>query len=240
MSAFKDRGIVLKEEASGEYDKNLTVLLENYGKTKIFAKGAKNPKSKIGGACALFAYSDFVIFDGGAFRSLAQAQLIDNFYNIRNDYDCFCRACFMLELSGKLIQTAPGEALGLLVKTFGAFCKNPVNQKFVFCVYLFTLLRLEGYMPELFACSVCRRENLDKALFFSETGLICGDCLTGKQKYFAIDNTALSALQYIYSAETDKLYTLNAKSDVLDILTKLALFLLEYNFEIDVKSGALL
>ena len=241
MGVFKDRGLVLKEIASGEYDKAVIALLEERGKARIFVKGAKNPKSKLNFCSGLFCWSDFVMYDGNGFLSLNQASLIDNHYAIRNDYDSFLRASFMLELAEKILpaQAGPGPVLGLLLKTFAAFCRPGAgNSEFVFNVFLLKLLEAEGYAPEFGLCSSCRNEVSGRA-FIAEAGLVCENCAAGLGRLPRVDREALGGLRYIFERDLDSLYRLNAKKEILSGLSAITSFLVEANFDVKLKSGGL-
>ena len=51
-------GLVIREVATGESDKLITVLTENEGKLVISAKGVRSLKSKNGALCRLFTYAN--------------------------------------------------------------------------------------------------------------------------------------------------------------------------------------
>ena len=120
VKTFKARGIVLRETEAGESDKRLILLCKGYGRLLVYARGARKPKSKFLAAAQLFTYGDFIIGDGQQFYALTQAEPIECFYGIRNDYDALRYAHYIAEISEKTILDAQpvDDLLLLLLKTY--------------------------------------------------------------------------------------------------------------------------
>ena len=55
---FRTQAIVLSRRDFGESDRLLKLFTPDYGKISAVAKGARKPKSKVGGHIELFARSD--------------------------------------------------------------------------------------------------------------------------------------------------------------------------------------
>ena len=81
MSSEKIRGIIIRENFSGEADKFLTVFAKDVGKISVYAKGARNTKSKFLAASSLFTYADFMVRTATKTPTLLSADVIENFYN---------------------------------------------------------------------------------------------------------------------------------------------------------------
>ena len=86
MSSEKIRGIIIRENFSGESDKFLTIFAKDKGKISVFAKGARNTRSKFLASSSLFTYGDFIIRTVTKTPTLITADVIESFYNIRNDF----------------------------------------------------------------------------------------------------------------------------------------------------------
>ncbi len=237
---FKDNGIILNATVNKDYDKTLTVLFENRGKAYLYAKGAKKPQSKLAAAVELFSVSEFVVYEGNGFLSVTQAQLIDNRYQVRNDYGIFCYACYMAELCDKIMkpEMESAEVYALLNRAFEAFCKTNINSRFVFTVFLLKLMKLEGYMPELDFCSSC--SDISERYRFGQSGLVCPSCVTNAFGLTDIDAETIDGLKYIYFSDVHTLFKQNSRKELLNNLYKTALFFTEANLDIKLKSRELI
>jgi DNA repair protein RecO (recombination protein O) len=148
---IKTRGVVIKEETRGESDKILTVMAKTYGKLRLYAKGARRPKSKFFAGAQMFSYSDYVAFNSRNITSAAQIDLIESFYDIRTDYDKLRYASFFCEAADKFVlegATADSETF-LLLKTFSALKKNLLSDELIYIIFNLKFLQILGYAPGL-------------------------------------------------------------------------------------------
>ncbi len=245
MATFKDRGIVIKEYYNADYNKTLTLLLKERGKVSVFVKGARRPKSKFFASTQLFCYSEFVIFEGNGFLSLAQADVIKNFYSITGDYNKFCYANLFLELvNNAVLPSVPmRDILYLLLKSLQALSGNAINSHFVSCIFQLKFIQIEGYSPELGECIICReRGNFVENGNLAHQGLVCSKC-SGNQVHIIKTNTAIiSIMKHILGIdlESNELFKFNVNESYLDDLVSACRFLTESNFSNQLKSGGLL
>lgn len=239
MSTFKDSGIVLRETPHGEYDKNLTVLLSERGKSYLYLRGARRQGSKLRG-CEPFSYCEFVVFEGKGFLSVTQLEVYESYYNIRNDYDVYCRAANMLELAERLMQPQMNAAntLSLMRAAFEAMCRNPVNSRLVHIAYIMKLLELEGFRPELNVCADCGRESVN--YMFGENGLCCRYCAASHNQLIPVSKKTIGAMSYIYNTETSVVFTKNAEAELLEDVWRAISLFESLNLELKLKSKKLL
>ncbi|MFH1428163.1 MAG: DNA repair protein RecO [Candidatus Margulisiibacteriota bacterium] len=84
---YKAVGINLKSFNLGNSDKIITVFTREYGKIKVVAKGSRKPSSKFGGRLELFGYNNYFISRGKSLDILSQAETIESFLAIRENYE---------------------------------------------------------------------------------------------------------------------------------------------------------
>jgi DNA repair protein RecO (recombination protein O) len=228
MAIFKDRGVVLKEHAEGEADRRLTLLLHGRGKAAALARGAKKPGSGLR-ACALFSYCDFVIYDGGGFLSVTQADVIEPFFNVGAGYEIYRHACAALELADRAYypEMPAGEALGFLLIALRAFDKGAAPPPLILAAFIFRLLKLEGFAPVFSGCAECGRED---AFFFGGSGPLCGACASGRRNV-PLSGSARRTLRGVLEGGA-KDYS---DGDAPALLSAAALFL-EINVGVELKS----
>lgn len=237
MGTYKDRGIVIKEAPYGESDKMVTLLLKEHGKVTVSARGAKNQKSKLAPVTQLFAYCDYVVFQGNGFLSVAQGELIENFYSVRDDYNRYCHGCLFLEMADKMLfeQMPVKKVLFLLIKSLQALAKNALPVGLVSVIFQFKFLQIEGLSPILAKCSVCG-ESEPNGIYFGGNGVICRHCASPNAPHIKISAGATKAIDYILSSETAELFNFSVSAAVLSELEQAINIFRQINLDFHFKS----
>lgn len=218
MATWKARGIVLKETPVGECDKFITLFLKDRGKVSISAKGARRAKSKFLAGTQVFTYSDFVIYDGGRFNALAQVDIIESFYHLRNNYDTLCYGAYFLELCDHVIlENSPCNlSLLLLLKSLTMLQSSLLPPALVGLIFEFKFLQINGFAPELECCSSC---GLEEAVlsYFGTQGLLCKRCVSGP--VHKISEAGIFAMHYILNHDITDVFSFNLKENLLSELS---------------------
>jgi len=257
MKTFKCRGLVLREYEAGEADKRLVVLCKEFGKLIIYARGARKPKSKFLAASQVLTYGDYVVADGKQFFSMNQAEIIENFYPIRQDYDKLCHAQYVLEICEKTVpsRTECDQLLRLVLKTLQHISNvatdeiTPNNNsksvqlstelalKQIVCVFLFRFFVFNGLAPEMESCCICGNE-LDAATIFCDEGMVCRECQKHKlsKTRMQISLAAQEAIRYILKSELNKAFMFEVEGSVLRELYRAAQLCWEGHFSVVLQS----
>ena len=194
MTTIQVRGIIIKETQVGESDKYLTIFTKDRGKLIIRARGAKNAKSKFITA-QMFAYCDFVIYKGSGFYSLTQIELLESFYNIRNDYDTLMLAYDVTNTYDKYLpdvieEDESTDFLLLLIKTMKELSRDIIAHDLVVCVFKLKFLQLCGVAP-----------TIEK------------DYLQGLDAKIKVTNATAYTINYIIDADIAKVYSFTLDKD---------------------------
>ena len=153
-TTIKARGIVIRETLVGETDKYLTIFTKDTGKLVVRARGAKNAKSKYLTA-QIFAYCDFVLYQGRGFYSLTQVELIERFYNLRLNYDRLMLAYEIIALVDKYVPTGHIETqesrdiLLLILKAMSKLVKESTAPELIATIFKLKFLQLAGFAPNV-------------------------------------------------------------------------------------------
>jgi DNA repair protein RecO (recombination protein O) len=238
MKTIKARGLVLREYEAGECDKRLVLLCKGHGRLTVFAKGARKPKSKFMAAAQLFTYADFVLADGAGFRALAQAEVIENFYNLRGDYERFAYAHLLAEICEKTIMDSLScdGLLLLLLKALSHLNKEsglPAGQ--VASVFLFRFYNHYGIAPPLEACCLCGGEPVANAAFCRE-GVLCAPCAGRVAHRVPLAPGALAALRHIPQSGLKEAFMFKADEAVLGQVFRAGMLYWDSHFEGKLKS----
>lgn len=216
----------------GESDKSVVLLLKERGKTKAYAKGARKPKSKFMASTQIFTYSDFIIDD--RFNALAQTDVIENFYDIRNNYDRLCCGNYMLELTDKtLFENMPcDEVLLLLLKSLSVLAKGTAAPGFVRVVFELKFFQLNGYAPETDGCNVC---GSGEDLYWGGAGFVCPHCAPDGTLVKLCEGS-VRAIKYILASDIKDLFKFSVSGDVLGKIKSANKIIFYNNFEFALNS----
>lgn len=213
MSSEKIRGIIIRENFSGEADKFLTIFAKDKGKISVFAKGARNTKSKFLASSSLFTYGDFLIRTATKTPTLLSADVIESFYSIRMNIDSAAYASYFTELTDKTIidNVADNNALLLLLKALQHLAKENCNARLIGCIFQLRLLDILGYRPE-----------------------------KNEIKSYSLSKTALLSIDYILSSELGNAFNIRLEKLYMEELEIFLESYIEYHIDTRFKSYKLI
>ena len=166
---FRTEAIVLSRRDFGESDRLLKLFTPDYGKISAVAKGARKPKSKVGGHIELFARSDVLIHKGRSLDILVQAELVEPYLGLREDLRRAAYANYAAELLDRFTadeDVAQAELFALLHQSLRRIAEA-ADPRLAARFYELHLLDLAGFRPELMECVATRQPLRPEAQFFS-------------------------------------------------------------------------
>lgn len=179
MPLYRANGVVLRTIKLGESDRIITVFSKERGKIRTVAKGVRKTKSRFGGRLEPTSHVSLQCYEGRELDTVTQAESIDAFRHVREDFDRLKRAVSMLEAVDTVAQV--GEAnprmFNMLVNALRSL--NEADSPTIVSAFFFKLLGLEGVQPVLEACVSCGREDELVAFDPTEGGVLCRDCRRG-------------------------------------------------------------
>ena len=173
----------MKKTDRGEADRIFTIFTEDFGKLDLLAKAERKITSKLRAGLEVFYLSEIEFIQGKAYKTLTDANLINNFKNLRNDLKKLATAYKISETLNDLVKgREPDKKIWqLLQETFDKL-DNPriLGSKYqiLYHYFLWNLLLILGYELEIYNCISCGKKITPKDIFFSpkEGGLLCGEC----------------------------------------------------------------
>lgn len=237
------RALIVRETAVGEQDKLISVISENEGKLLINCKGVRSIKSQRLSATQLFCYDEFTVTERNGRLYLKEAELIENFYPVREDIERLalaqyvCDAVCEVSMEG---ETGDSAVISLALNTLYVIAENSKPLALIKGTFEMRLSAEIGYMPMLDMCSVCEREKEHYYLDINGGVLICADCFMDIPREKAPVSAALPrplllALRYIVSAPSKRLFsfTINEElyADFSLVCEKYFLARVEHGFE---------
>jgi len=160
--------IVLRRRDSGESDRRLTVLTEEYGKLDVVAKGARKAASRLAGISDPLSTAVMNLAVGKANQFITQAQPLTSYRGLRTDYDRLSCGLALVELYACVLpwdEPVP-EAYDLLGRSLRQLESHP--KPVVALVWAeVQLLAISGFLPQFDRCVVTDREITEAYPFLS-------------------------------------------------------------------------
>lgn len=217
MSTEKLKGLVLKEYQSGESSKRIVVLTGEKGTITLSVKGGKNTKSKYLAATQMFCYSEFVVYEGKGFNSVTSAEVIESFYNLRNDIGKLSYSAYIMELLEKTVFEGmqSEDLLTLALKTLWVIAKTDIDILLAVSIFEIKYLQINGFFGQGDKCGSCG-SGIENEFFFSTSdgGIICGNCKNNSARVFTLLEGAYIAINYVLKSNGNKLFSFKVSDEV--------------------------
>ncbi len=206
------RGMVLRSEPYGEYDRRVVILSQEHGKITAFAKGARRQTNHLMAVTDLFVTGNFKLYPGRSAYSLTDANVSNYFEELRGDYEGAIYGMYFLEIAEKHTREENDEKdiLALLYQSLRALVSADYDNRLVRAIYELKIVMLQGeFHRELYA----------------------QDCLPG----------TVYTLDHLLRTPPEKLFNFALKEEVLQEIEKIAKTeLKKYRGDIVYKSEELL
>lgn len=206
-------GMILRETAYGESDKIVTFLTAERGKITVFAKGVRSIKSRNAHAVQLFCHSDFELAEKNGRYTLKSAELLDSFYPVRDNVECFGLASYFAEIASVVCteNNDEREMLRLMLNCFYAMSNClEVPLWRIKAAFEMQCMKINGLAPDFSVCADCGKPSVDgtdargRYLFSPADGApICVECLKKRHEQTAVmplSADAVEAAQFLLTA----------------------------------------
>ena len=199
------RGLVLREVRYKEADRILTVLTADRGKITLKARGALRKGSRIGAASQPLCYSEFTLFGNRGRWVTDEGSSVEQFLGLREDIAQLALGAYFAELLDTVCpeEVPAAQTLSLALNALYALSRGIYGPEHIKAVFELKLMCLEGFFPELDACGVCGRRDVDEPMFSPASGLAhCRSCASAVDGgSVALDREAREAMLFVTGAE---------------------------------------
>ena len=214
MNNYVTEAINLKSYNLNDADKIMVMYSKENGLIKGVAKGIKKPKSQLGARMDLLVANTLQILKGRSLDTIIQAQTVNHFRKMREDYDKLMLSSYISEVVmnfGEGSEAASKDIYELLYKALNRVSNSENKKDMLIAVIKFQLkmLLIMGFCVELDSCLCCREQILDEDMFFSSSmgGVVCKECnehLGVKLKmHHKIRDFLQAMLQFDFDFESD-------------------------------------
>ena len=236
---YKTEAIVLKRTNLGEADKILTLYTPNLGKLRVFARGVRRTKSKLGGHVELLTRSAMMLAQGKTLDVVSQSETIDSFLPLRSDLwrvSCALYAAELVErFTEEQIENYP--IYRLLLETLRRLSEAR-DGSLPLRYFELHLLGYLGYRPQLDRCVQCEVALKPQQNFFSSSagGVLCPDCARTEPVARPISVNALKVMRLLQSGDYATASRLRISPELSQGLEHLLRGYIRYLLEREVKS----
>ena len=208
------KGLVVRELATGEQDKLISVIAEGQGKITISCKGVRSIKSHRLASTQLFCYDEFTVSERGGRMYLKEAQLISNFYALRENIESLALAQYVCDAVCEVSLEGDAEdddILNLALNTLYIISTGSKPKELIKAAFELRLCSVTGFAPLLDLCSVCGEEKEGYTFDINGGVLICDDCWLDAENTVIsgarLTPAVLSAMRYIITAPPKRLFS---------------------------------
>lgn len=226
MGYIKTKGLIIREVNTGEADKIVTIFSKSRGRISAMAKGARRPRSNLVAGTQFLSYCDYVLFSGREMYSINSCEVVEAFYEIRNDMVRLTYAAHFIDILNDVIQeNQPSpRALQLLLNSLHMLSKTDKEPELIARIFELRFLSIMGYAPYVRSCIICGREECEGISFsFKKCGFICNNesCISNDVYGLELSHGAVRAIQHIVHAKADELFSFKLSAQVLDELGRI-------------------
>ena len=239
---IKVSGIVLKSSEHTVDAARLLDILTPEGRIVAVIRGVAKPKAKLASASQPFCFGEFVLAKKGNFYTVTDCLIIDSFFNVTYNFDCYVLASALLEITSKvtLIGQSNIEMFSLLLNSLKCLVYEKAEPSAVTIKFLIETLKLSGFGFDAQTCAICGqsvKNHSQVGLIYEESGVICS-------KHFNdVNNITLSQSEWgvlkninYFSLEEIANMKFNSRESLTTILK---LMLKQFYFRTGEKVGAL-
>jgi DNA repair protein RecO (recombination protein O) len=232
--SFRAEAVVLRHSNFGEADRVLVLYTRDQGKIRTIAKGVRKIKSRKAGHLEPFSRITLQLARGHDLAIITQAETVESYTNIRTNLELTGYTAVVIELVDRFTFEAEENRLIYQILTETLHRLDQGEDPFITVRYYeIHLLDALGYRPELFACSVCRKEIQPVDQYFSpeQGGVVCPQCARNISGARPISMQALKYLRHLQRspfAEAGKAHPdPSTRGEMEDVLQDYLTYILE-------------
>lgn len=222
-----DEVLILKEVIYKENDKILHALSKGNGKIQLLSKGSKKSNSHLINVSQLFAYSKCSLAKSKDMFIITHAELIDNFYGLKNNMEALYHGSYILELISYVAQEneIDSRIFDMTVSILNYLSNANKDYDKLTAAYELKLISMLGYKPTFKICLSCGKDIDTNAKFsITEGGLFCNECVN----YGSGINVSYSEILTMERILKSKFENVNSIDMTANILNLIRSFLFYY------------
>ncbi len=239
MPTHNAEAIVLRQYSLSEADRIIVLFSREYGKIRAVAKGAKKPRSRLGGCLEPLnqVRAEFFAKESAELWRINRCEIIRPWLGSSPTPERVVFLSYLAEIVNELVQDNNANHLlyRLFIATLEAFEHLGVNQA-IARYFEFWSLKLSGLLPDYDYCSNCSRCVNDFGFYaWLEAGQArCADCAGGRGVF--VRPASSQALRSMWELSPEQFGARPLSEVAAGDLERLSRRLLEWQLEKQPKS----
>ena len=243
---YRADAVVLRQRDLGEADRVLTLFTAEHGKLRVSVRGARKPKSRLGGHLEPLTRAAVQIARGRTLDVVTQAQAVEVFHAARADFLTLLHGLHMAELVDRFTQEQePQEELfALLLESLRRLDAGHRADSLA-RAFEIQVLSWAGFQPVLNRCVSCDADvngSRGQSSFSAQLGgLLCSSCASAQPGWTrAIPMQTVRDLQALQREGLDGADYLSSDEAESAELEALLRWYLRYILEVPLDTAAIL
>jgi len=240
---YRAEGLVVKNIPFGEANLLVTLYSKQSGKLKAVAKGARRSNSKMVGHFEPLTVAKLSLARGRNLDIVNQVEVTENFSSLKSDLTTLARGLYVAELvDGFGSEANSNQRLyDLAVETLEAIQQHP-SWELILRRFELHLMRVSGFMPELFHCVDCRKPLEPEQHRFSPDagGTLCLNCIPDGVQIRSLSLRALKVLRLLHRSRIADLPELQAHESLEQEVKSLLSTTLRYWMDKEIRTNSFL
>ncbi|MXZ92127.1 MAG: DNA repair protein RecO [Chloroflexi bacterium] len=210
---YRAEGLTLRKASVGEADLISSLYSREHGKLEVLARGARRLTSRLMGHFEPLTLVRLSIVRGRSLDTVAEAEVINAFPAVKAEYASVARGLYVAELIDGFSAAAAAnpplfdlalQTLDAVGRASGAADDDPAVD-LPLRYFDLQLLRLSGFLPELYQCVECGADLEPERHRFAAGagGALCSDCATPPDVIVRpLSLSALKVLRLLHRTES--------------------------------------
>ncbi len=239
---YSVEAVVVRASDFGEADRLVTLLTPFSGLVRAVARGARKPKSRLGGNVDLLRHIKASVNEGRSLHSVSQVQSLSSLRGLHSGLEKMSTGLYMAEIAERFsVEGASNpELFNQFVQMLLILNAEPMHP--LMARWFETqVLRINGFLPTINQCVDCGTELEPQGHVFSPErgGIVCPDCRASESDVLlpASLNT-VKLLRHLARAEWQEVRPINASEDDLRQVARILKEHLHFVLDRNVRSTA--
>lgn len=237
MASVKIKGLILKQCNFNDNDRLYTIFSPEYGKISAMSKGIRSHKHKDFAAMQPFSYNDFVLESKTGFYYVSSAQIIENFYDLRQTPEKLSFAAYICDIVSAISEEIMYDEdyfrfiLNLLFVTSKIENDKTIEEITDEILRLKTIMEMKtvcngGYMPDFSVCAQCGSKTDLEWFDVYGGGILCKKCaeeeLNGFYDAVRVNSSVIRMMKYICESDNKAVFSFEASSENIKIASSVS------------------